>query len=414
MIEQQGIRNLVAVSSLDISPIKYHHLCSSNHTLFCFFDETYLCVCDENHKRADCFGYDQNLDRCSRCLAGGRCLKGNPARADDFICLCRQCHYGRLCQFNTEQLSFTVDSLIVHDPFGIQLLYLIVAAVMVVMGGMTNYASFVTFKRPYPRKVGVGNYLLLFAIFSQCSLVMLLLKIVHIVLGASIGEIPCKLISYLLSGVTRFTYWLASWITIERVCFVLVPFGKFLKKPRLALLISLVTLLVIAIMHVHELLFYIALKDPNGQTLCVIETTPIIAEYSRITVLMHYIVPFCIQIVSTTLLIVRAAQSRAAVTIKRHSFTEQLKRQFHYQRELYLAPIIIIVSSLPHIILSFSLACISLSDWQRHAILVAYFLSYAPQILGFVLFVLPSSSYLNEFRQTPLARRTLSRWLSSK
>ncbi len=38
-------------------------------------DEWYLCICDKNHSRAECFGYDHNLDRCSECLNDGQCLK---------------------------------------------------------------------------------------------------------------------------------------------------------------------------------------------------------------------------------------------------------------------------------------------------------------------------------------------------
>ena len=400
---------------LERSPIKYHDLCIRNHTTVCFFDENYLCICDNNHTRVDCFGYDHNLDRCSRCLAGGHCIRGALSKSDDFICLCPQCHYGRLCQFNTEQFSFTLDSLIIHDSLIIKLIYLILAIIITILGGLMNYASFCTFRRPQPRRIGVGNYLLLFAIFSQCSLATLVFKFIHIALGTTYGDIPCKIISYLLSVVTRFTYWLMSWITIERVFFVLFPFDKSLKSPRTALTISFITGCIIAGMHFHELLYYIALQDPNGQILCVISTVTTLLNYDRITILIHYIVPFCIQIISITLLIILTAQSRSTVSRASHrrSFYQQLKRQFYNQRELYLAPMIIILSGLPHIILSFSFACLSLSVWQRHAMLIAYFLSHAPQLLGFILFVIPSSSYSKEFRQTTLAKTYLFQKLST-
>jgi hypothetical protein len=94
---------------LEISPIKYHYLCKNISSLLCFLDNTYLCICDENHTRVECFIYDDTLDRCSRCLANGLCLKGDISQTDDFICNCPRCHYGRVCQFNTEELSFTLD-----------------------------------------------------------------------------------------------------------------------------------------------------------------------------------------------------------------------------------------------------------------------------------------------------------------
>ena len=327
-------------------------------------------------------------------------------KPDHFICLCPRCHYGSLCQLNTEQFSFTVDSLIIEDSLTVHLIYLSMAVAIIIIGGVMNYASFSTFRRPSPRRQGVGNYLLIFSIFSQCSLLILTLKFVHIVFGTTFGDISCKIVSYLLSVTTRFTYWLMSWITIERVSLVVVPFNKTFRSPRAAIIISCCTALIIAGMHFHELLFYVLVKDPNGQTLCVLSTSSSWVNYDRIIVLIHYIFPFCIQIISSTLLTILTAQSRSTTvqTNHRHSFARQLKRQFHDQRELYLAPIIIILSGLPHIILSFSFACVSLSIWQRHAMLIAYFLSHAPQLLGFFLFVLPSSNYSREFQQTTIAK----------
>ena len=52
--------------------------------------------------------------------------------------------------------------------------------------------------------------------------------------------------------------------------------------------------------------------------------------------------------------------------------------------------------------------------WQRHALLIGYFLSYAPQLLGFILFVLPSTSYLKEFRETSIAKTYLFKRILSQ
>ncbi|CAF5228830.1 unnamed protein product, partial [Rotaria magnacalcarata] len=75
------------------------------------------------------------------------------------------------------------------------------------------------------------------------------------------------------------------------------------------------------------------------------------------------------------------------------TFGHVLKNQFQIQKELYITPIIIVLSSLPQTILTFSLACTSLAHWQRHTLLGAYLLSYAPQAFGFILYVLPSTVY---------------------
>jgi hypothetical protein len=75
-------------------------------------------------------------------------------------------------------------------------------------------------------------------------------------------------------------------------------------------------------------------------------------------------------------------------------------------REYYITPIIIILSSLPQAILSFSYACTELKQpWQRYSLLTTYFLAYLPQMLGFILYVLPSTAYTEEFHQTIIGKR---------
>jgi hypothetical protein len=49
-------------------------------------------------------------------------------------------------------------------------------------------------------------------------------------------------------------------------------------------------------------------------------------------------------------------------------------------------------------------------SWQRYTVLTTYFLSYLPQMLGFILYVLPSTNYSEEFRQT-LAGKIVARQL---
>jgi hypothetical protein len=176
---------------LENSVFKYHSLCRNNTNLFCFLDDSYLCICGKNNYRAECFGYDHHLDQCSYCLSSGRCLKGDPLQANDFICMCPSCNSGRFCQFSSEALSFSLDSLIAENRRTIQLLYLTLTTVMFFVGAMTNYASFITFKRPTLRKFGVCNYLFILSLINQCSLLSLLLKIIYIPIGSS-SDISCK------------------------------------------------------------------------------------------------------------------------------------------------------------------------------------------------------------------------------
>ena len=92
-------------------------------------------------------------------------------------------------------------------------------------------------------------------------------------------------------------------------------------------------------------------------------------------------------------MIILAARSRNKTSGKKVTFHRVLIKQTRLQRGLYITPMLIIFSALPQIILTFSLACTQLKIWHRHLLVIAYLFSYAPQVLGFILYVLPLTSY---------------------
>lgn len=410
----------------------YHHICrakqNTNSTFTCFRDLNYLCICERDHSRAECFGYNPSTDQCSRCLSNGRCLQGQLNVKKDFLCLCPHCHHGKMCEYSSELMSFTLDSLIAKDlqkNYQVSMsVYLSIALLIVLFGLFNNLSSFLTFIRRKTRKFGVGNYLLLVSIIDQCSLFLLLFKIIHIILGSdgtlffyeNVNLYSCKVVSYLLSVFTRMTYWLTSFVTIERLCVVLFPTSLTVKNPRLALGLSAFAVLMVCGTHIHEILYYTIIEDLShisaNVTLCVTNyIQPLVSTYNRVNVLIHYFIPFLIQMISITTMIIRTAGSRARTSAsQRETFASLFRKQLKTQKELYITPMIIILSSLPQTILSFSYACGGLNQaWQRYTLLAAYFFTYLPQMLGFILYVLPSTAFSEEFRQTIIGKAVLRR-----
>ena len=148
---------------------------------------------------------------------------------------------------------------------------------------------------------------------------------------------------------------------------------------------------------------------PTNSSLCVTNfDTHLVSTYNRISTLIHHLLPFLIQITSVTFLIVLTTRSRIKAAESKTPLRQVLNKQFSTQKELYITPIIIVLSALPQTILAFILACTQLHNWQRHALLGAYLISQLPQILGFVLYVLPSSMYKKEFSQTFVAKKCLN------
>jgi hypothetical protein len=215
----------------------------------------------------------------------------------------------------------------------------------------------------------------------------------------------CKSIAYFLSVTTRANYWLATWITIERLIVILFPTLITMQNPRISIVVLTVTILVIFGMQFHEVVSYTVMEHSS---LCLpIFRSSAISIYNQTTFIFHHLIPFSVQIVMITLLIFLATRSRAKSVGRKSTFRQVLRKQFYTHRELYLTPtiIVLILSVLPQGILSYSVACTELKHWQRYILLIACFLSYLPQILGFILQVLPSSGYTREFKETSIGNR---------
>jgi len=194
-----------------------------------------------------------------------------------------------------------------------------------------------------------------------------------------------------------------------------LPTSRALKNSCLAIGVGVGTLIIVLGMHVHEIIYYTVIQDiSTGLSICVSNfNIASISNYNRISTLIHYLFPFCVQVASITLMIVLVARSRVKTVGKKMTFHQVLKKQFQTQKELYVTPVVIVLSALPQTILTFSFACTQLTNWQRHIFLGAYLLSYSPQVLSFFFHVLPSTSFKKEFGETAVGKK-LSNWMLSK
>lgn len=262
---------------VDRALFKYHTLCTTNKTLLCFHDDYYFCLCDVNNV-AQCFLSDRTTDQCQYCLAGGRCVQGNQQDRSDFLCICPRCLFGSICQYNTHILSFPMESLLTIDLFSSSQMtrvlsfsaYIIIPVLLFMLGLVNNLLSFVTFKRPKPSLIGVGHYLFANSIVSQLSLLWLVLKITHIlistksfILHSTLNTIMCKTISFLLPTCSRMGFWLAAFVTIERVYVTLYPKNTWLRQPKIARRIILLIIISTLGSHVHEPIYYENVNDPK-------------------------------------------------------------------------------------------------------------------------------------------------------
>jgi hypothetical protein len=132
--------------------------------------------------------------------------------------------------------------------------------------------------------------------------------------------------------------------------------------------------------------------------------TEIIRIYNQANTFLHYLIPFAINFICTIYLTILIIRSRANVDKKKNRwqlFFEHIKKK----KEIYVPCMMIIRSALPQFIISFSLACTQFNTkWIRYLLIIAYFLSYIPQVLTFHLYVQPSTFFLMEFYSTKTGR----------
>ncbi|CAF1486919.1 unnamed protein product [Adineta ricciae] len=394
---------------------KYHYICRHFQDLYCFYSNDYLCVCELDNHRASCFLHDMNIDQCQLCFSNGKCLRGNLKESKDFYCICSKCRQGDRCQFSLEAFGSTIDSLLSSYSSTIQFIYLIISGCLLLIGLINNILSFITIRRSIPQQTAVGHFLLIITLLNKLSLFSLCLKFLDNsmesfgwLISDQLNLIFCKTFSYLLSISTRSFYWLASWITIDRLLMVVFPTKILFRRPFLAKLISSLTLLIICLMHSHEILFYTIIEQ-SSSTVCVTHFEDMnIAYYNRVTTLIHYLVPFAVQIICITFMIVYITRIRTKAKDTSNFSRSALIEQFISLKELYVTPLAIVISALPQITVSFTLACQELVSWQKHLLLSTYLLSYIPQVLAFFLFILSSSLYRKEFFQTYIGQKLFS------
>ena len=265
----------------------------------------------------ECFIYDQRLDSCSHCLAGGRCLRGDPRRSTDFFCICPPCHSGGRCQFNTESFAFTLDQLFSADLLSdrketIIVLLMFFSVFPFLLAIVNNVFTFVTVRHRVCRRNGIGHYLLWMSVINQINFAFFVARLVHMIantIDASAllmwNDGLCKSLNYFLSSSSRMVYWLTSLISIERVYMTLFLNGRWLKKPRTARRLILVMLVTVLLTDAYELVFYRSLLDitDSHRSICVLDYSTVDQSVwtglHLLSLLVNSLLPFLINLFST-------------------------------------------------------------------------------------------------------------------
>ncbi|CAF4354083.1 unnamed protein product, partial [Rotaria socialis] len=150
---------------------------------------------------------------------------------------------------------------------------------------------------------------------------------------------------------------------------------------------------------------YNIVDDPkytaNGKW-CATQLSRHLQIYNQTNTMIHYLTPFLVNLICTIALMILITRTRANVD-RNKSRWKIFQEQFKKKKEMFIPSMIHIISALPHLIISFSLACNDLdTKWQRYMLIISYFAAYVPQCISFHLYVQPSKFFLREFHATKI------------
>ncbi|CAF4176293.1 unnamed protein product, partial [Adineta steineri] len=397
--------------------LKYYQLpCIQNLKLKCFYDDTYMCVCDKN-RYANCFEFNLNMSYDCQgnnyCGKHGECFQDNITCPSMLVCKCDKCYYGSKCELTTKGfstsldvifgyhikpfISFTKQSTTVKITASITILMLIFSII-------NGILSILTFKSESLLKVGCGIYLLTNSIVSILTITIFTIKYFQLIIfqmksitNTSFISFSCILTDVLLKILLSFGDWLYAAVAIERTSNAVqgIRFNKS-KSKYIAKYVIGIMLLSISISYIHDPVSRRLFNDDDEQrTWCILEYSLNLKKYDKFINIFHVLTPFIINIISAICITIQVFRIRVK-TKKKSTYKKLLCIQIQQHKHLLISPCTLILLSIPRLIISFLSGCME-SVRNPWLYLTGYYISFIPPLLIIILFILPSRTYKEEF-----------------
>ena len=349
-----------------------------------------------------------DCDGQSECENEGQCFQDNADCPQRSLCICTPCYYGRRCQFSTNGFSLSLDAILgyhilpdVHlrsQPTIVQT-SLGLTIVFILAGLINSILCMITFKNKSVRRVGCGLYLFVSSITALVTMILFGFKF-WILFLTQMGAISNR--SFLSFQCRSLDFLLRIGISIERAVTAVkgIRFNK--NKSKRAAKVIILLLLVSAVgVCIHEP-FYRRLiveesaeDDAENMIWCIVSYPRSLQVWNSIVQSVNVLVPFLIDIISGTVLIIMKSRRQSHVNARRN-YKEILRQEFRQHRHIFISSIILFIITLPRIILTFVSKCMKSTN-DSWLFLAGYYISFIPPMSIFVTFILPSKFYKRQF-----------------
>ncbi|CAF0843456.1 unnamed protein product [Adineta steineri] len=388
---------------------RYHRPCQQlqekKTKTICFYDpHIYFCFCNETTRRSLCFIYDFKYDRCNECLNDGQCYAGErKTNKKEFICRCKPCIYGALCEFRMDRLKYSFESLLILDvtsthneinfttqsgPKSITWIYMSICIIMTIVGLLSNTCTYLALNQQKNTRSIISRYIQMTAIVNQLILICLLIQIIYIILN------QYNILSNSFINLFFFK-WFTAFLSISRARLT-NQIHIYSRKQYIWLLIIIITILSL---NATEVIFHRLINDPRKPNyfICTVEILDhqwnIFETIFRIT---NHIIPFLLNIYAVITIIRTVARSKS--NIHKTNFVSEIWKQIKQYYEQLACPILIIMCSAPELLMILIIKC---HQWDntpiRTSMIIMHFVSFVPQMLSYYLFIQPSTVYRKAF-----------------
>ncbi|CAF0897116.1 unnamed protein product [Adineta steineri] len=316
------------------------------------------------------------LENLNKCVIGDACksqAKGIGITLDDIL------RY----EINQDMILKN-QSLLVKMSVGLTM-------IMFLLGLINSILSLLTFQNANLRK-----FILLTQMNSSTNL--------------SVRRGGCISIEPLLKLFLYFDTWLNACVATERAIHVYqgVHFNKEKSKRFARWIIFILPFCITAtIIHepLHRDIFEHQIKDRMDEKKviaihrwCVVHYSRVVQDYNTAILFIHLIGPFIANLFSALFIIFGTARQRSLAQTSR-SYIAHIREQLREHKQLVISPAILLILSMPRLIISLLSGCVKVSD-KPWLYLFAYFISFTPSILVFIVFVVPSDLYRKTLKES--------------
>ena len=280
--------------------------------------------------------------------------------------------------------------------------------------------SIITFIQRKLRQTGVALHLLSISVCSLLVVMLLFTRIIYVymirrtMMEHEISTAVCKSLPFLMYTFYYISLWLMAIVTVERAL-AAVQYSQWASLQKLktaTLLIFLISVFVSSSNFIFIIQYKLVNHPDYSFPWCIREIPPNQKLLTQVFSLIHQVIPFVVNMVAALIIIV--AITRSKVHVHQKSTRSVLIDQTRKRADLLLGPIACFLTQLPEIVMLFLNACnYDNSDWFWEITLVAYYISFAPHISIFFLYVLPSKQYHDVFLKDTSLGKHLSNLIQS-